>query len=57
MSPRTEIDTTNQRRSTCILLNVCVGRFIVGPARSARRVAGIDPSFHTRRIIIQWVPH
>ena len=53
----TEIDATNQRRSTLILLNVCVGQFIVGLDQRALLVAlpTLTHTFHASLTTIQWV--
>jgi EmrB/QacA subfamily drug resistance transporter len=52
-----EIDATNQRRSALILLNVCVGQFIVGLDQRALLVAlpTLTETFHTSLTTIQWV--
>ncbi len=57
MNARTEIDTTNQRRSRLILLNVCVGQFIVGLDQRALLVAlpTLTHTFHASLTTIQWV--
>jgi EmrB/QacA subfamily drug resistance transporter len=51
------IDATNKRRSTLILLNVCVGQFIVGLDQRALLVAlpTLTHTFHASLTTIQWV--
>ena len=53
----TENETTDQRRSNLILLNVCVGQFIVGLDQRALLVAlpTLTHTFHASLTTIQWV--
>jgi EmrB/QacA subfamily drug resistance transporter len=53
----TSIDVAARRRSTLILLNVCVGQFIVGLDQRALLVAlpTLTHTFHASLTTIQWV--